>query len=206
MATYRGWLEGHDLLMKRDIGVDPGESEEERERSRMALAAVLGQSRCDEGTFERIMGFLGATPSRLVSVACEDMLGVAEQINVPGTSDQYPNWRDRWPVNLDDFGTSARLSRVADIFRREGAHGLSSRSRRLRGPLPPYRAPRLGLADQRERCSQMAPAASSTKEPARCRPSPAACAELQARIERGEGHVAVMAQPVRRRRVETSTI
>ena len=30
MPSFRGWLDGHDLRVKRAIGVDPGESDEAR--------------------------------------------------------------------------------------------------------------------------------------------------------------------------------
>src|SRR5260221_648890 len=58
--------------------------------------------------------------SRLVSVAIEDILGVADQINVPGTVVQYPNWRRRWPVPLEALADDPRLHRIADVLAKAG--------------------------------------------------------------------------------------
>ena len=60
------------------------------------------------------------TTTRLVSVGIEDVLEVKEQVNVPGTVDQHPNWRRRWPLALEDLGTDQRLRRVAAILSRAG--------------------------------------------------------------------------------------
>ena len=41
LPTFAGWMGGHDLQTKRAIGVDPGESDDERQGSRAALNAAL---------------------------------------------------------------------------------------------------------------------------------------------------------------------
>ena len=38
----------------------------------------------------------------------EDVLGVVEQVNVPGTIDEHPNWRRRLPVSLEFSRPSLR--------------------------------------------------------------------------------------------------
>jgi 4-alpha-glucanotransferase len=47
-------------------------------------------------------------------------LGEAEQINIPGTVEQYPNWRRRWPVALEELGGDERLHRIAAILAKAG--------------------------------------------------------------------------------------
>ena len=49
----------------------------------------------------RSLNFLARTPSRLLAVSLEDLLGVIDQPNIPGTIDEHPNWRQRLPVALD---------------------------------------------------------------------------------------------------------
>jgi 4-alpha-glucanotransferase len=116
LATFVGWMSGHDLVTKRAIGVDPGESDEDRCKSRAALLAALG----GEQGFENVVAYLAATPTRLVSISIEDVLELADQVNVPGTVDQHPNWRRRWPVSLEDLGKDQRLRRIAETFSRAG--------------------------------------------------------------------------------------
>jgi 4-alpha-glucanotransferase len=116
LPTFSGWMSGHDLQKKRAIGVDPGESNDERQRVRLALQAAVGQ---DSG-FEGVVRFLAETPTRLVSVSIEDILGVEDQINMPGTVAQYPNWRQRWPVMLEKLADDPRLQRIAEVLAKAG--------------------------------------------------------------------------------------
>ena len=44
------------------------------------------------------IGFLARTPCRLVAVQAEDILGLEEQANLPGTTVEHPNWRRRLPL------------------------------------------------------------------------------------------------------------
>lgn len=121
LPSFAGWMSGHDLQMKRGIGLDPGETDEERERARVALRAAAGE----QARFEDIVAFLAATPTRLVSVSIEDVLDVSEQINVPGTVDQHPNWRQRWPLTVEELAGDQRLRRIAATLARAG-RGSSS--------------------------------------------------------------------------------
>ena len=77
----------------------------------------MGES---HGITLRIM--TGRTPlgRRLAMVALEDILGVVDQINIPGTVDQYPNWRKRMPFSLEELKANRMLKLVADIFAQAG--------------------------------------------------------------------------------------
>ncbi|AMN43943.1 4-alpha-glucanotransferase [Rhodoplanes sp. Z2-YC6860] len=115
LPTFVGWMSGHDLQHKRSIGVDPGESDEERHRSREALKrAIEGEG------LEGVVRFLARTPTRLVSVSIEDILDVRDQINMPGTVTQYPNWRRRWPLTLEALASEPRLERIAAVLEEAG--------------------------------------------------------------------------------------
>jgi len=110
-------MSGHDLKTKRAIGVDPGETDDERQGSRHALTAALGSQ---QPGFDDVVAFLAATPTRLVSVAVEDILALEDQVNVPGTVSEHPNWRRRWPVLLEELAADQRLARIAGTFSRAG--------------------------------------------------------------------------------------
>jgi 4-alpha-glucanotransferase len=119
LATFMGWISAHDLRIKHSIGVDPGETETEREASRARLlAAVAGEHR--EIDFNDIVAFLAATPTKLVSIAVEDVLSLADQINMPGTVDEHPNWRRRLPVPVEELAGDQRLRRLAATLARAG--------------------------------------------------------------------------------------
>jgi 4-alpha-glucanotransferase len=124
LPTFAGWLSGHDLNVKRAIGVDPGESGEGRAHAREALAEALRRAGAwnGEGTpsFVDVARFLARTPSRLLVVSLEDILAVADQPNIPGTVSEHPNWRRRSPVMLEDLAGDGRLMRLVQVLREEG--------------------------------------------------------------------------------------
>jgi len=121
LPTFSGWLSNHDLAVKRSLGMDPGETEAERETAHRAMAAALAHECGSEkpSTLEMIR-FLARTPSRLLVVAAEDVFDMADQVNIPGTVCEHPNWRRRLPVSLEDFAADARLSAIAEALRGEG--------------------------------------------------------------------------------------
>ena len=59
--------------------------------------------------------FVGASASELAIVPLEDVVALAEQPNLPGTTDQHPNWRRRMPDS-----TEALLARPAVARRLRG--------------------------------------------------------------------------------------
>jgi 4-alpha-glucanotransferase len=114
LASFAGWMTSHDLRLKRDINVDPGETEDDRHRSRVTLCDTLTAMTGNHHLgFDDVAAFLAATPTRLVSIAIEDVLGVEDQPNVPGTVNEHPNWRRRWPLRLDELRSDQRLRRIA---------------------------------------------------------------------------------------------
>ncbi|MFY9963631.1 4-alpha-glucanotransferase, partial [Pseudomonas sp.] len=61
--------------------------------------------------------FLGHTRAPLVLIPLEDLLGIDEQPNLPGTIDSHPNWRRRFSLTatalLDDDDAARRLELLA---------------------------------------------------------------------------------------------
>jgi 4-alpha-glucanotransferase len=62
---------------------------------------VLRQHAIDDHDLYAVVGFLARAKSRLLAVSLEDLLGVIDQPNIPGTVNEHPNWRRRLPVALD---------------------------------------------------------------------------------------------------------
>ena len=57
---------------------------------------------------------------RLVMVQFEDLLPEAQQVNLPGTYDEHPNWRRRLPVLLEDLRSCHALTVLAEIMASAG--------------------------------------------------------------------------------------
>jgi 4-alpha-glucanotransferase len=63
---------------------------------------------------------LARTPCRLLLVSPYDMVGETHQPNLPGTIDQYPNWRLPLPVTLEELQRDPRVGRVIAALRVAG--------------------------------------------------------------------------------------
>ena len=101
LSTYAGWRSFSDLKLKRSLGIDPGESDGARWHALTMLSDVLRQHAIDDHDLYAVVGFLARAKSRLLAVSLEDLLGVIDQPNIPGTVNEHPNWRQRLPVALD---------------------------------------------------------------------------------------------------------
>ena len=63
--------------------------------------------------------FLAMTPSRLHVVPLEDALRMEEQMNLPGTVYEYPNWRRKLAVVLEDLFEDPGVAGLLTALRRE---------------------------------------------------------------------------------------
>lgn len=106
LASFAGWRDAGDLALKQSLGIDPGESIEARHHARQMLSDVLRGETIEQDDYFGVLRFLARTRSRLLAVALDDLLAVSEQINVPGTVDQHPNWRRRLPLTLDEVAAT----------------------------------------------------------------------------------------------------
>jgi 4-alpha-glucanotransferase len=70
---------------------------------------------------DALLGFLAASPARLLLVSLEDLWREDQPQNVPGTSAERPNWRRRTRPPLEEIMNSpditAVLSRLNEIRR-----------------------------------------------------------------------------------------
>jgi 4-alpha-glucanotransferase len=120
LPTFAGWITYEDLHVKRQLNIDPGETDEDRNKAIHALGAALQASQVKPTDFSLVAKYLAATPSRLLMVTLEDVLVVKDQPNLPGTVDQHPNWRRRMPVFLEEMQSSSTLSAVAEVMAAQG--------------------------------------------------------------------------------------
>jgi 4-alpha-glucanotransferase len=106
LSTYAGWRSFSDLKLKRSIGIDPGESDDARWRALSMLSDVLRHHAIEDHDLYAVAGFLARTRSRLLAISLEDLLGVVDQPNIPGTVNEHPNWRQRLPLTIDGMAAA----------------------------------------------------------------------------------------------------
>ncbi|WP_315835040.1 4-alpha-glucanotransferase [Bradyrhizobium prioriisuperbiae] len=116
LPTFAGWASGHDLEVKRGLGLDPGETDDQRRWAVGAFHAATRHGSSEAVTFSDAVGFLGRTPSRILAVAMEDLQQVREQPNVPGTIDEHPNWRRKLPLTIEAAATELDLAKLHDAL------------------------------------------------------------------------------------------
>ncbi|MFD7713617.1 4-alpha-glucanotransferase [Streptomyces sp. NPDC059786] len=77
----------------------------------------------EEAEIQAVHRFLLRTPARLVGVWLPDTVGDRRPQNLPGTWDEYPNWRlpvadaAGRPVTLEELAASPRLHALLDVLR-----------------------------------------------------------------------------------------
>jgi 4-alpha-glucanotransferase len=120
LPTFAGWRAHRDLAVKRALHIDPAESDDDRHRALEALRQALTRRGIAATDFAAVARYLADTPSRLLLISMEDLLGVSEQVNLPGTVDEHPNWRQPLPVLLEELRNHEGLTAIADIMRSAG--------------------------------------------------------------------------------------
>ncbi|EGU34343.1 4-alpha-glucanotransferase [Vibrio sp. N418] len=133
MPTLRGFWHCDDLKMGQELGLYPDQQQldilfEQRLKSKQGILDSVawhgllpeGVGRdaqfvpMDEYLAEALQMHLGYGSSTLFSVQLEDWLQMDNPVNIPGTVDEYPNWRRKLSMNLDDLFSDPRVNRVAE--------------------------------------------------------------------------------------------
>ena len=122
LSTYAGWRSFSDLKLKRSLGIDPGESDDARWHALTMLSEMLRHHSIDRHDLYAVAGFLAKTRSRLLAISLEDLLGVIDQPNIPGTVNEHPNWRQRLPIAIDE------IARAIDVPALKTATGERARA------------------------------------------------------------------------------
>jgi len=135
LATLRGWWEGRDIDLKARHSLYPSPEEEARQRAqrqveRRAFLKALRKAGLLRGTRVSLKGpfgealakaahaFLARTRSGLAVAQLEDLLDQGDQVNLPGTIDEYPNWRRRYDVPLERIATNPFLGALVGALAR----------------------------------------------------------------------------------------
>jgi 4-alpha-glucanotransferase len=124
VPTFAGWRDQHDLALKQALGIDAGETGGQRDAALEALRHALNQHGLENCDFVSVARFLADTRSRLLVISMEDVLGIKDQVNLPGTTNEHPNWQRRLPVQLEDLKNQEGLTSVADIMKSAGRNSF----------------------------------------------------------------------------------
>ncbi|WP_240138687.1 4-alpha-glucanotransferase [Streptomyces sp. MUM 178J] len=125
-------LSGDHLALRHRLGLLTRPLERERTDQAAEVAEWLGLLGAlellpegagdEEGEIRAVYRFLRRTPARMTGIWLPDAAGDRRPQNLPGTWDQYPNWRlpvadaDGHPLSLEELAASPRLHRLLAVF------------------------------------------------------------------------------------------
>jgi 4-alpha-glucanotransferase len=136
LPTVAGWWQSRDLEWRAAIaGVAiPENAQAQRAEERQAFAEGAAAAAIQPGLDARAdtqdvvdaaIAYVAETPCSLALVPLEDLAGLDEAPNIPGTVDEHPNWRRRMPAPaealLEAPRVVARLGSLRSRRIKEGA-------------------------------------------------------------------------------------
>jgi len=139
LATLAGYWESRDIELRASLDLYPSadvhlQQVEERKRDCNRLLAALAREALlppelgpdpqwpvpmTQSLAMAVQEYLARSRSRVLVVQLEDIFGCRDQVNLPGTVDQYANWRRRLPVPIEQWESDGRF---AEFARRLAAH------------------------------------------------------------------------------------
>lgn len=125
--TIAGFSAGRDIDWWHKLGwIDTAEktrAHQQRKREKADLLhtpAGKNPPTADPDLRDHIHRGLADGPAALVAVQLDDVLGLTEAQNLPGTVDTHPNWRRRSPVRTEDLAAHDGISTTARMMARAG--------------------------------------------------------------------------------------
>jgi 4-alpha-glucanotransferase len=119
LPTLYGYWIGRDIEERKRLGKYPDDETWkretlERQRDKMLIIDALKKegliaqdfqlpSEMTEELCLAIYRYLIKTPSRILLLSLDDIIGRIDQQNMPGVTDGYPNWRQKMDPSLEDL-------------------------------------------------------------------------------------------------------
>lgn len=145
LPTFAGYWQGRDLALRTELDLFPtpalrnsqiiGRAED---RARLLLllernGLLPEEAGLDPAGYPEMLPelalavhtFLARTRSKLFLFQLEDVFGQIEQVNLPGTVDEYPNWQRKLPLELEEWPKEERLTLHTEAIERERGRGIT---------------------------------------------------------------------------------
>jgi 4-alpha-glucanotransferase len=135
LPTLRSFWEGHDIALRRSLGLYPSAEIEhdivrerayDRERlltalKDLALNTALPANPNEPFTAELVHAvhlYLARSAAAMVALQLDDLLCMSDPVNVPGTSSEFPNWQRKLTMDIEDLAVRQDLAaQLAEIDR-----------------------------------------------------------------------------------------
>ncbi len=134
LPTLAGYWEGRDLEIRRQLNLYPTPQMAEQDAASRAtdrlllVEALVHQGLlppgynpppdyCPEELRRAVLAYLGQSRAALLEVRLEDILGLTAQQNLPGTTDQHPNWRQKIFPTLEEMRQDPEVTQLTETLR-----------------------------------------------------------------------------------------
>lgn len=127
LPTAAGFLRGENVTVRAELGLleDPATERKRADDDRAELLAELAahdlapaDPASEADLVVALHELLATAASTLLLTSPQDALGEPRQPNLPGTIDQYPNWRIPLPVTVDELLQHPVVVRVVAALRK----------------------------------------------------------------------------------------
>ena len=129
LANAARLLVASDIALRQRLALYPNEEvmrrvAEERDRDRAALLqaleavglrpeiAMARPRHSATRVAHAVHVYLARTAASLAVLQAEDLVGMADPVNVPGTNDEHANWQRKMSCSIDDMFGSESVQRV----------------------------------------------------------------------------------------------
>ena len=124
--TLSGFWDGEDFKWREALGISADEGlinfeKSRRQSDKAAFSAQAGLDSSADTTLNadmsaRLHGALSTSPALAVAVQLEDLLMQKEQPNVPGTTEEQPNWRRKYGASIEQLETITSFQKITDAL------------------------------------------------------------------------------------------
>jgi 4-alpha-glucanotransferase len=137
LPTLTGWWTGRDLHWRQTLNLYPSEAMGQQERNdRIKDRDLLIAALDDLGVIDlanlpqkspalmntelsiAVQKYMAKAPSHIQLIPLEDSLEIVEQVNIPGTIDEHPNWRQKLPIMMEDFWQEHSVKSIANAMQK----------------------------------------------------------------------------------------
>ncbi len=138
LPTLNGWWTGKDLEWREKLHLYPNEELEVKDRSdrildrKRLISAMQDMDLLEQDLISTtdlkcinsklstaVQRFLARASSRIQLIPMEDALCLQEQVNIPGTIDEHPNWLQKLPYNIDEIWQQTSMQEIVDVMNQE---------------------------------------------------------------------------------------
>lgn len=134
LPTAVGFLRGEHVQVRAELGLLNDEAAEwagaRAQRAELVgllraegLLSADNKAQNEDDIVVAMHALLARTPCRLLLASPYDVVGEIRQPNLPGTVDEYPNWRLPLPLTLEELQRDPRVRRTVETLRAGVAAG-----------------------------------------------------------------------------------